>query len=89
VGRYFELAAEEAHPIPAGTAGGVLTFFYHLIFVVTLGLPSALLIKWLQGLMAVCLVISGLLLACVRLTYKRSNEAAAAVAKVAGSTRIH
>ena len=35
------------------------------------------------------LVISGLLLACVRLTFKRSNEAAAAVAKVAGSTPTH
>jgi hypothetical protein len=73
---YFELVAEEAYPIPAGTAGGVLTFFYHALLCVCLTMPPALLTRWLLVLMAVCMVVSGLLLGCANITYKRSTLAA-------------
>ena len=78
---YFELVAEEAHPIPAGTGGGVLTFFYHALLCVCLTLPPELLTRWLLVLMAGCMVLSGLLLASSQIRYKRSSLAVAEVAK--------
>ena len=71
---YFELVAEEAHPIPAGTAGGVLTFFYHALLCVCLTLPPALLTRWLLVLMAGCMVVSGALLGLAKISYKRSTQ---------------
>jgi hypothetical protein len=76
---YFELVAEEAHPIPAGTAGGVLTFFYHALLCVCLTLPPALLTRWLLVLMAGCMVVSGVLLSMAKISYKRSTLAALAI----------
>ena len=40
-----QLVAEVAHPmgINAGTAGGVLTFFYHGVLVIMLSLPATVL----------------------------------------------
>ena len=70
---YFELVAEEAHPIPAGTAGGVLTFFYHVLLCVSLALPPTLLQHWLLVLMAACLALAGVLLGFTSVTYKRSR----------------
>jgi FLVCR family MFS transporter len=71
---YFELVAEEAHPIPAGTAGGVLTFFYHALLCVCLTLPPAFLTRWLLVLMAGCMVVSGGLLGLANISYKRSTQ---------------
>lgn len=78
---YFELVAEEAHPIPAGTGGGVLTFFYHALLCVCLTLPPKLLTRWLLVLMAGCMVLSGLLLAASQIRYKRSSMAVATTGK--------
>lgn len=58
---FFELVAETAHPLPAGTAGSALTLFYHLILVVFLSIPPRILdsstLAVMAGVMALCLLM--------------------------------
>jgi len=70
---FFELAAESVAGagVPAGTAGAVLTFFYHLVLVGLLGLPPAALAAFTLPGMALCLLLSALLLLPVRVAYTR------------------
>ena len=70
---FFELAAESVAGagVPAGTAGAVLTFFYHLVLVALLAVPPATLAFITMPGMALCLALSALMLLPVRITYTR------------------
>jgi len=70
---FFELAAESVAGagVPAGTAGAVLTFFYHLVLVGLLAVPPAALALITMPGMALCLALSALMLLPVRITYTR------------------
>ena len=67
---FFEAAAETASPHSAGTAGGILTFFYHIVLVCCLSLQPGVM-QWSMTAMAGCLVLSAALLVPVRITYAR------------------
>jgi hypothetical protein len=58
---YFEMVAAVAHPLPAGTAGGILTFFYHFVLAVCLLVPPGVM-EWSMTAMAICCVFSAALL---------------------------
>jgi hypothetical protein len=55
------MVAAVAHPLPAGTAGGLLTFFYHFVLAVCLLVPPDVM-QWSMTAMAVCCVFSAVLL---------------------------
>ena len=67
---FFEAAAETAHPHAAGTAGGILTFFYHIVLVGCLSLSPGVM-QWSMTAMGVTLGTSALLLVPVRIRYNR------------------
>lgn len=70
---FFELTAETVanSGVSAGTAGGVLTFWYHLILCCFLGIPSSILLVSAMPAMAVCLGIAAVLLMPVKVSYVR------------------
>ena len=68
---FFELSAESAYPNTAGTAGGVLTFWYHCLLVCMLSVPASLLQEWAPTAMAVCMVVCFALMSGVSITYFR------------------
>lgn len=70
---YFELSAEVVAPasVPAGAAGGVLTFWYHIILCIFLSIPPSFLQNWTMISMAVLMVISALFLIPVKVQYTR------------------
>jgi hypothetical protein len=61
---FFEISADVAYPAPAGTAGSILTFFYHVMLVISLSVPATFLNKWaLLGtamVMCCCFVLTSL-----------------------------
>jgi hypothetical protein len=67
---FFELAAELCYPAPAGAAGGVLTFVYHLVLVACLSLPPSAM-AWSMVAMSAALLVSAATLAPVRVRYAR------------------
>ena len=67
---FFELSAEVAHPVPAGTSGGVLTLVYHLILVVCLSLPPGAM-NWSMVAMAAALLMSAAMLLPLKVEYVR------------------
>jgi hypothetical protein len=77
---YFEMVAAVAHPLPAGTAGGLLTLFYHFVLAVCLLVPPAVM-AWSMTAMAVCCVVSAALLLPAHVP-AAAPEAAAAEAPV-------
>ena len=70
---YFELSAEVVAKdnVPAGAAGGVLTFWYHIILCIFLSVPPTFLQNWTMISMAVLMVISALFLIPVKVEYTR------------------
>lgn len=70
---FFELSAEAVYPagVPAGTAGGVLTFWYHILLVATLSMPSDTLTRISMAGMGAVLAASALLMLAVRVQYTR------------------
>lgn len=73
---FFELVAESVSTagVPAGTAGAVLTFFYHVVLVILLAVPPTTLATITLPGMAVCLVISALMMIPSRVTYMRRGN---------------
>jgi MFS family permease len=70
---FFELSAEVVAPagVPAGAAGGVLTFWYPVILCALLAAPPAFLKQYTMLGMAGLMGLSAVLLAPVRVTYTR------------------
>lgn len=68
---FFEMAAETLFPQSAGTAGSILTFWYHVTLVVSLSVPAAVMmdsaLMTMAGVTGVCV----LLLALTRVEYVR------------------
>lgn len=71
---FFELSAELTHPRPAGISGSVLTFFYHLLLVASLSVPSHILNKWTTTIMYSSMALCALLLLPIRPRYVRRLE---------------
>jgi hypothetical protein len=71
---FFELAAELTHPRAAGLGGSVLTFFYHLLLVASLSVPSHILNKWTTTIMYASMGICLVLLLPLRIRYVRRLE---------------
>jgi hypothetical protein len=70
---FFELVSESVSSVgvPAGTAGAVLTFFYHIVLVILLAVPPTTLATiTLPGMAAACL-IGALLMVPARVVYNR------------------
>jgi hypothetical protein len=70
---FFELVAESVSSVgvPAGTAGAVLTFFYHVVLVILLAVPPSFLATiTLPGMAAACF-IGALLMVPARVVYNR------------------
>jgi hypothetical protein len=70
---FFELVSESVSfvGVPAGTAGAVLTFFYHIVLVILLAVPPTTLATiTLPGMAAACL-IGALLMVPARVVYNR------------------
>ena len=67
---FFELSAELSHPAPAGTAGAVLTFWYHLALVAALSVPPAAM-AWSMVAMSAALGVAAALLLPVAVSYQR------------------
>jgi hypothetical protein len=70
---FFEATAEAVaeRGVPEGTAGAVLTFFYHAVLCLILSVPPAALQAAALPGMAVCLFAAAVLLAPVNLAYTR------------------
>ena len=68
---FFELSAELAHPAPAGTAGSVLTLFYHVVLVASLSTPAKILSRYALIGTAVCMFVCAALVAFAKVEYKR------------------
>ena len=73
---FFELVAESVSSkgVPAGTAGAVLTFFYHVVLVILLAVPPSTLATITLPGMAACLLIAALLMVPARVSYTRRSE---------------
>lgn len=58
---FFELSAEVVFPQSAGTAGSILTFWYHITLVMSLSLPDKVLQNWaligMGGVIVVCIIL--------------------------------
>jgi hypothetical protein len=70
---FFELSAEVSHPagVPAGAAGGVLTFFYHVVLCGFLSTPPDILSRWTMVGMGALMAASAVLLIPLRVAYTR------------------
>ena len=68
---FFEMSADVAHPAPAGTAGSVLTFVYHVVLVISLSIPSRILENTALPITAAVMVVCAALVMLSTVTYKR------------------
>lgn len=70
---FFELVSEVVHPagVSPGLAGGVLTFWYHVILCIMLSVPPDFLQHWLMVAMAAFMLLSAVMLVSVKVTYTR------------------
>ena len=71
---FYELSAELTDPLPAGISGSVLTFFYHVLLVGSLSIPSTILNRWTTTIMYGAMGICSLLLLPIRINYVRRVE---------------
>lgn len=68
---FFEMSADVAHPAPAGAAGSVLTFVYHVVLVISLSIPSRILKNTALPITAVVMAVSAVLVSFSKVSYKR------------------
>lgn len=68
---FFEMCSETAYPETSGTAGGLLTFLYHIVLVVMLSVPASLLQSWSPAAMAGAMLVCCAIVSIAHVSYVR------------------